>query len=74
MEELKKNTIQKITDHFKDASVKEYPGNRVDFTVPKKTVPSMLLYLKEEMGYNNMLPKKTIHEVEILITELEDRS
>ena len=54
MEELKKNTIQKITDHFKDASVKEYPGNRVDFTVPKKTVPSMLLYLKEEMGYNHL--------------------
>jgi NADH-quinone oxidoreductase subunit C len=54
MEELKKNTLQKITDHFNEVTVKEYAGNRVDITVPRKTVPAILFYLKDEMGYNHL--------------------
>jgi len=54
MEELKKNIVRKITGHFADATVKEYAGNRVDFTVKKETIPAILFYLKDEMGYNHL--------------------
>ena len=54
MEELKKNIVNKITGHFADAAVKAYDGNRVDFTVKKETIPAILFYLKDEMGYNHL--------------------
>ncbi len=54
MEERKKEIIQTITDHFKDAVSNPYDGNRVDFTIPKQQIPAILFYLKDEMGFNHL--------------------
>lgn len=52
MKELKENIIQRITTNFADAAAgSEYSYNRVDVHVKKETIPSILFYLKEEMGY-----------------------
>lgn len=52
MKELKNNIIQRIKANFKDATEKnDYNYNRLDFNVNKETIPSILFYLKDEMGF-----------------------
>ena len=55
MNELKTKIIQRIKEHFKDAVENNgFDYNRVDFTVDKGTVPAILFYLKDEMGYKHL--------------------
>jgi len=54
MEEIKSTIIQRIKTHFSDATEKEYPYNRVDFSVKKETIPAILFYLKDEMGFKHL--------------------
>ncbi len=52
MKELKDNIINRIKANFKDATEKnDYNYNRLDFIVNKETIPSILFYLKDEMGF-----------------------
>jgi NADH-quinone oxidoreductase subunit C len=52
MKELKENIIQRIKANFTDAVEKnDFDYNRLDFTVKKETIPSILFYLKDEMGF-----------------------
>jgi len=54
MEEIKTTIIDRIKLHFSDAVEKEFSYNRLDFSVKKETVPSILFYLKEEMGFKHL--------------------
>ncbi len=54
MENIKNNIAEKIKSHFEEVTVKHYPGNRIDFFTKKESIPALLLYLKEEMGYNHL--------------------
>ncbi|OYT12650.1 MAG: NADH-quinone oxidoreductase subunit C [Bacteroidetes bacterium 4572_114] len=51
MQEIKENLIAHIKARFPDATEKEFDGNRLDFTVDKQCVPSILTYLKDRLGY-----------------------
>ncbi len=52
MKELKDNIINRIKANFKDATEKnDFSYNRLDFHVNKETIPSILFYLKDEMGF-----------------------
>ncbi len=51
MEELKKNITEKVKTRFPETEEKEYAGNRLDFKVKKETVPSLLVYFKETLGF-----------------------
>lgn len=55
MKELKENIIQRISANFTDAKAQnDFSDNRVDFHVNRETVPSILFYLKEEMGFKHL--------------------
>jgi NADH-quinone oxidoreductase subunit C len=52
MIELKEQIIKRITSTFADAQVQTSSDeNRPDFKVNKETIPSILFYLKDEMGF-----------------------
>jgi NADH-quinone oxidoreductase subunit C len=51
MEATTETIGKQITAHFSDALEKKFPYNRVDFIVKKETIPSILFYLKEKMGF-----------------------
>jgi len=51
MQELKKKLITSIKASFPKVRKKDYPGNRLDFTVDKQFIVSILTYLKEDLGY-----------------------
>ena len=52
MKELKENIIKRVKAGFPEAIEKnDFNYNRLDVTVEKNSVPSLLLYLKEEMGF-----------------------
>ena len=51
MQELKEKLIASIKASFPEVREKDYPGNRLDFTVDKQFVVSILTYLKEDLGY-----------------------
>ncbi len=55
MKELKEKIINRVKASFPDA--KENNGfhyDRLDFTVKKEEVPSLLLFLKEQMGFMHL--------------------
>ncbi len=54
MEKTKLSIISQIKNHFNDAREKNYPYNRVDFSVRKEIVPQVLLYLKDVMGFKHL--------------------
>ncbi len=55
MKELKENIIGRIKTNFADAVEKNgFNYNRLDFTVKKETIPSILFYFKEEMGFKHL--------------------
>ncbi len=54
MEEIKSKIIERIKANFSDAKNKSYPGDRIDFSVNKETIPSILFYLKDEMGFKHL--------------------
>ena len=54
MEEIKSKIIERIKANFADAMNKEYDGDRIDFSVNKETIPSILFYLKDEMGFRHL--------------------
>ncbi len=54
MEEKKEAIIRKLTSHFSDAVSTPYDGNRIDIKVKKTTIPAILFYLKDEMGFNHL--------------------
>ncbi len=52
MKELKEQLIQRLKTAFPDIREKnDFSYNRIDFTVDHTAVPSILLYVKEEMGF-----------------------
>jgi NADH-quinone oxidoreductase subunit C len=52
MKEIKANIIKRIKANFSDAKEKnDFAYNRLDFAVQKETIPSILFYLKDEMGF-----------------------
>ncbi len=52
MKELKENIIRRIKANFADAAEKnDFKENRLDFAVKKETIPAILFYLKDEMGF-----------------------
>ena len=54
MKDIKNTVIEKIETHFEKVKGEAYPYNRVDFTVKKETIPAILFFLKDEMGYNHL--------------------
>ncbi len=55
MDELKTKIIERIKANFQDATENNsFNYNRLDFTVNKTTVPSILFYLKDEMGFKHL--------------------
>ena len=54
MKETKAKIAKHIKAGFKDAKKKDYDGNRIDFTVKKETIPSVLFTLKEELGFKHL--------------------
>ena len=52
MEALKNSIINRVKTNFSDAKeTNNFSYNRVDFSVKKETIPSILNYLKDNMGY-----------------------
>jgi len=51
MKEVINKLITRIKTSFPETIVKGNKGNRIDLTVRKESIPSILLYLKEEMGF-----------------------
>lgn len=52
MKELKEQIVHRIKSSFAEAEERnDFNDNRVDFNVKKEIIPSILLYLKEEMGF-----------------------
>jgi len=51
---MKNRMIDQIKSAFTDVADKEYDGNRLDITVKKEAVPSILLYLKDSMGFRHL--------------------
>jgi NADH-quinone oxidoreductase subunit C len=52
MKELKEKIIRRIKANFTDAGEKnDFNSNRLDFAVKKETIPSILFYLKDEVGF-----------------------
>ncbi len=52
MKELKKQLIKRLKTAFPDIQEKnDFKYNRIDFTADPTAVPSILLYVKEEMGF-----------------------
>jgi len=52
MKELKENIIRRVKTNFAEAEENNsFTYNRLDFAVKKEVVPSVLLFLKEEMGF-----------------------
>ena len=51
MEEQKIKVAEKLKISFPDIVEKKYDGNRLDFAVSKSCVPSILMYLKDDMGF-----------------------
>lgn len=52
MKELKDKIVKRITSSFADAEVQiAVNQERLDFKVKKETIPSILFYLKDEMGF-----------------------
>ena len=54
MQELKNKLITRVKTSFPDAVEKDHQGNRLDFSIRKEAIPSILLYMKEEMGYKHL--------------------
>jgi NADH-quinone oxidoreductase subunit C len=54
MKEIKDKMIEQIKAAFPEAVNKDFDDNRLDFTVKKETVSSILFYLKEEMGFRHL--------------------
>jgi len=52
MQEIKNKIIKRIKANFSDAKeANDFVYNRLDFSVKKETIPSILFYLKDEMGF-----------------------
>ena len=54
MKEIKTKIIERIKSHFQDAVERAYDYNRLDFSVKKETIPSILFYLKDEMNFKHL--------------------
>ncbi len=54
MKEIKNTMIAQIKAAFPEVVNKDYEGNRLDLTVKKESVPSLLLYLKDSMGFRHL--------------------
>lgn len=49
---IKNKIIKRVKTNFKDARDRnDFKYNRIDFSVKKETIPSILFYLKDEMGF-----------------------
>lgn len=51
MEEIKSRLITRVKTSYPEAVEKDHQGNKLDFSIRKEAIPSILLYLKEEMGF-----------------------
>ena len=51
MEKIKANLIKHIKDSFQNATETDFDGNRLDFSVNKEYIPSILSFLKDRLGY-----------------------
>jgi len=55
MKELKEHIIRRVKANFTEAEENnDFTYDRLDFTVKKEVVPSLLLFLKEEMGFKHL--------------------
>jgi len=54
MKEIKDKMIEQIKAAFPEAVNKDFDDNRLDFTVKKETIPSVLMYFKENMGFRHL--------------------
>lgn len=54
MKEIKDKMISQITVAFPEVVNKNYDGNRLDLTIKKESVSSLLLYLKDTLGFRHL--------------------
>lgn len=54
MKELKIKLTSQIKSHFPEVKEKDYEGNRLDFAVRKETVSSILVFLKDTLGFKHL--------------------
>jgi NADH-quinone oxidoreductase subunit C len=54
MKEVKQKMIERILSVFPEAKNKDYDGNRLDISIAKEKIPSVLFYLKEEMAFRHL--------------------
>lgn len=70
MTAVKKDITQKIKSRFPDAEESKYEGNRLDFKVKKEKVPSVLVFLKETLGFRHLSHISCVDWLEDKVFEL----
>jgi NADH-quinone oxidoreductase subunit C len=54
MKEIKQKMIDRILAAFPEAKNTDYDGNRLDIAIKKETIPSILMYMKETLGFRHL--------------------
>jgi NADH-quinone oxidoreductase subunit C len=70
MKELKIKLTGQIKSHFPEIEEKDYEGNRLDFTVRKETVSSVLVFMKDTLGFKHLSHISCVDWIEENVFEL----
>ncbi len=70
MKELKIKLTGQIKSHFPEVKEKDFEGNRIDFKVRKETVSSILVYLKDTLGFKHLSHVSCVDRIEKKVFEL----